>query len=44
MISNMAISQPAPDRVLKEQRVIMSNGTGESWLFVRYEYTRRQAP
>lgn len=41
MISDMAISTPDPDHVLKEQHVMMANGTGKSWLFVRYEYTRR---
>ncbi|TIS98783.1 hypothetical protein [Mesorhizobium sp.] len=42
MISDMAISSPDPDHVLKEQHVMMANGTGKSWLFVRYEYTRRK--
>lgn len=41
MISDMAISSPDPDHMLKEQHVMMANGTGKSWLFVRYEYTRR---
>jgi hypothetical protein len=41
MVSDMAISSPDADHVLKEQHVIMANGTGKSWLFVRYEYTRR---
>jgi hypothetical protein len=41
MVSDMAISSPDADHVLKEQHVTMANGTGKSWLFVRYEYTRR---
>ena len=42
MVSDMAISSPDADHVLKEQHVTMANGTGKSWLFVRYEYTRRR--
>lgn len=42
MISNMLISQSDANHALKEQQVMMSNGTGESWLFARYEYTRRR--
>jgi hypothetical protein len=42
MISDMAISNPDPDHVLKEQHAMMANGTGKNWLFVRYEYTRRK--
>lgn len=42
MVSEMAISQPDADRVLKEQHAMMANGTGARWLFVRYEYTRRR--
>jgi hypothetical protein len=41
MISDMAISSPDPDRMVKEQHVTMADGTGRSWLFVRYEYVRR---
>jgi hypothetical protein len=41
MISDMAISSPDADHALKEQHVMMANGTGKSWLFVRYEYSRR---
>jgi hypothetical protein len=26
---------------MKEQRVNMASGSGETWVFVRYEYTRR---
>ena len=42
MVSNMVISQSDANHVLKEQHVMLSNGTGESWLFTRYEYTRRR--
>jgi hypothetical protein len=41
MISDMVISHPDADHAAKEQHVIMANGTGQSWTFVRYEYTRR---
>jgi hypothetical protein len=41
MVSDMVISCPDPDHVLKEQHVMMANGTGERWLFAQYEYTRR---
>ncbi len=41
MISDMVVSTPAPDRVVKEQHVTMADGTGRRWLFVRYEYMRR---
>lgn len=41
MVSDMAISSSDADHMLKEQHVMMANGTGKSWLFVRYEYTRR---
>lgn len=41
MVSDMAISSPDADHALKEQHVLMADGTGKSWLFVRYEYTRR---
>ena len=41
MISNMEISIPDSDHLLKEQHVMMADGTGRSWLFTRYEYTRR---
>ncbi len=40
MVSDMAISSPDADHILKKQHVMMANGTGKSWLFVRYEYTR----
>lgn len=40
MLSDMAISEIDADHMLKEQHVMMANGTGESWLFVRYEYSR----
>jgi hypothetical protein len=42
MVSDMAISSSDVDHMLKEQHVMMANGTGKSWLFVRYEYTRRR--
>jgi len=41
MVSEMAISQPDADHVLKEQHAILANGQGKRWLFVRYQYTRR---
>jgi hypothetical protein len=41
MVSDMAISSSDVDHMLKEQHVMMANGTGKSWLFVRYEYVRR---
>ncbi len=41
MVSDMVISQPAPDRTLKEQHVTMADGTGRTWQFVRYDYQRR---
>ena len=41
MASDMVISQPGPDRTLKEQHVTMADGTGRSWQFVRYDYKRR---
>jgi len=41
MVSEMAISQPDADHVLKEQHAMLANGQGKRWLFVRYQYTRR---
>ena len=41
MISDMTIPLSTADHMEKEQHVMMANGTGKSWLFVRYEYTRR---
>jgi hypothetical protein len=41
MLSDMTITSSDKDHIVKEQRVNMANGTGESWLFVRYEYVRR---
>lgn len=41
MVSDMAISSSDVDHMLKEQHVMMADGTGKGWLFVRYEYTRR---
>lgn len=42
MLSDMVITEPSPDKMIKEQHVIMADGTGRSWRFVRYEYTRRR--
>jgi hypothetical protein len=42
MLSNMTITSVDPDHMLKEQRVSMANGSGTSWLFVRYEYARHR--
>jgi hypothetical protein len=41
MVSDMVIDISDPSHSRKEQHVMMANGTGESWLFVRYTYTRR---
>jgi len=41
MVSDTEISSPGPDVELKEQHVTMADGTGQSWLFTRCEYTRR---
>jgi len=42
MVSDMVISSPDSNHVRKEQHVMMANGTGASWLFTRYEYTRHR--
>jgi hypothetical protein len=42
MVSDMVLSQTDADRLLKQQHVSMANGTGKTWLFVQYEYTRRR--
>ena len=42
MLSDMVVTSSDNDHQVKEQRVNMANGTGESWLFVRYEYVRRR--
>jgi hypothetical protein len=42
MLSDMVVTSSDKDHQVKEQRVNMANGTGESWLFVRYEYTRQR--
>jgi hypothetical protein len=42
MVSDLVISTPAPDHELKQQHVVMADGTGSSWLFVQYEYTRQR--
>ena len=40
MVSGMVLSQTDANHLLKQQHVSMANGTGKSWLFVQYEYTR----
>ena len=42
MLSDMAVTSIDKDHQVKEQRVNMANGTGESWVFVRYEYVRQR--
>jgi hypothetical protein len=42
MLSDMLVTSRDKDHQVKEQRVNLANGTGESWLFVRYEYVRRR--
>jgi hypothetical protein len=42
MLSDMVVTSSDKDHQVKEQRVNMANGTGESWLFVRYEYVRQR--
>jgi hypothetical protein len=42
MLSDMVVTSRDPDHQVKEQRVNMANGTGESWVFVRYEYVRQR--
>ena len=42
MLSDMVFSQTDANHLLKQQHVIMANGTGKSWLFTQYEYTRRR--
>lgn len=42
MLSDMVVTSSDRDHQVKEQRVNMANGTGESWLFVRYEYVRQR--
>ena len=42
MLSDMLVTSFDKDHQVKEQRVNMANGTGESWLFVRYEYVRQR--
>ena len=41
MLSDMVVTSSDKDHQVKEQRVNTANGTGESWLFVRYEYVRQ---
>jgi hypothetical protein len=42
MLSDMVVTSSDADHQVKEQRVNMANGTGENWLFVRYEYVRQR--
>jgi hypothetical protein len=42
MLSDMVVTSSDKDHQVKEQRVNMADGTGESWLFVRYEYVRQR--
>jgi hypothetical protein len=37
MLSNMLVACSNKDHQVKERRVNMTNGRGESWLFMRYE-------
>jgi len=41
MLSDMVITHPDPDHIVKEQHVVMADGTGANWTLARYEYTRR---
>ena len=41
MLSEMVMTSSDRDHQVKEQRVNMANGSGGSWLFVRYEYSRQ---
>jgi hypothetical protein len=40
MRSDMRISRPGPDKTVKQQHFIKSDGTGTKWLAMQYEYTR----
>lgn len=40
MRSDMQISRPDPDKTLKQQHFITSDGSGTKWLAMQYEYTR----
>jgi hypothetical protein len=40
MVSDMTITHLDPDHIVKEQHVIMADGTGANWTLARYEYTR----
>jgi hypothetical protein len=42
MLSDMVVTSSDQDHQVKEQRVNLANGSGESWLFVRYEYVRQR--
>jgi hypothetical protein len=42
MISDLMVSKTDADHEMKQQHVIMSDGTGASWVFAQYEYTRKR--
>ena len=42
MVSDMVLSQPDANHLLKQQHVVMADGSGRSWLFQQYAYTRRR--
>jgi len=42
MLTDIVVTSSDKDHQLKEHRVNMASGTGESWLFVRYEYVRQR--
>jgi hypothetical protein len=44
MLTDIVVTSSDNDHQLKKQRVNMASGTGESWLFVRYEYVRQRWP
>ena len=39
---DQAIVEQGPDRDVKEQRFMLADGTGRTWLAHRYDYTRRR--
>jgi hypothetical protein len=40
--SDLVITRQAANRDMKQQHFIQSDGTGAEWLFIQYEYTKRQ--
>lgn len=42
MVSDLVVTRTDNDHDLKQQHVIMADGTGAEWLFAQYEYTRRR--